>query len=45
MKEGELSDMVLECLKEGWVWVEEDGTEVEFEEGLTPVVEEERKEA
>jgi len=40
VKEGELSDMVLECLKEGWVWVEEDGTEVEFEEGLTPVVEE-----
>jgi len=34
VKEGEVVDWLLEALKKEWVWVEEDGREVEFEEGL-----------
>ncbi|KAL7411416.1 hypothetical protein BDY24DRAFT_396705 [Mrakia frigida] len=39
MEEGTAVDWLLEALKKEWVWVEEDGREVEFEEGLKAVKE------
>jgi len=43
VQDGEAVDWLLEALKKEWVWIEEDGRKVGFEEGLKAVEEEEEK--